>query len=475
MERTLKRLEEEEDRHYPDTERQMHQITLNVSLSLSDSLQPELVPAWNCLGEQYWRKGDLNGAKTCFTGALQHCKNKESLRSLSMVLRQLPGRPEEREAHVVKSLDCARQALQLDITDGTSWYILGNAYISLFFSSGQTPQLSQQALSAYTQAEKVDSTASSNPDLHFNRATLYQYEEMFGAALAGFCRAGALDPGWSEPAQREKQLLEYLERLTTLLGNKVCWDTGGPDSRPHIQCSVNVLYFKKLLSALINRSTSSNAPLRVCINAPSSGLYTRHTAHTLWTVHSTHCAHTLDCTLDTLRTHSGLYTRHTAHTLWTVHSTHCAHTLDCTLDTLRTHSGLYTRHTAHTLWTVHSTHCAHTLDCTLDTLRTHSGLCTRHTAHTLGTVHSTHCTHSGLSTQHTAHTLDYTLDTLHTHSGLCTRHTAHTLWTIHSTHCTHSGLCTRHTAHTLDCPLNTLRTHWTFTLDTLHTHSGLYT
>ncbi|XP_066579055.1 tetratricopeptide repeat protein 5 isoform X2 [Amia ocellicauda] len=231
MERTLKRLEEEEDRYRHDAAFLLLKgRALSVSpgfsaaaealLSRAVKLQPELVPAWNCLGEQYWRKGDLNGAKTCFTGALQHCKNKESLRSLSMVLRQLPGRPEEREAHVVKSLDCARQALQLDITDGTSWYILGNAYISLFFSSGQTPQLSQQALSAYTQAEKVDSTASSNPDLHFNRATLYQYEEMFGAALAGFCRAGALDPGWSEPAQREKQLLEYLERLTTLLGNK---------------------------------------------------------------------------------------------------------------------------------------------------------------------------------------------------------------------------------------------------------------
>lgn len=34
-----------------------------------------------------------------------------------------------------------------------SWAdILGNAYISLFFSSGQNPQMSQQALSAYSQA-----------------------------------------------------------------------------------------------------------------------------------------------------------------------------------------------------------------------------------------------------------------------------------------------------------------------------------
>lgn len=30
--------------------------------------------------------------------------------------------------------------------------ILGNAYVSLFFTCGQNPQMSQQALSAYTQS-----------------------------------------------------------------------------------------------------------------------------------------------------------------------------------------------------------------------------------------------------------------------------------------------------------------------------------
>lgn len=93
--------------------------------------------------------------------------------------------------------------------------ILGNAYISMFFTSGQNPQLSQQALSAYAQAvsisssslsciiqtficvyihniiwpklaviilpynficaylqEKIDKASSMNPDLHFNRATV---------------------------------------------------------------------------------------------------------------------------------------------------------------------------------------------------------------------------------------------------------------------------------------------------------------
>ncbi|KAG9331848.1 hypothetical protein JZ751_016874 [Albula glossodonta] len=232
MEKILKKLEEKEGSHRHSAEFLLLQgRCLSVapgfsslaeeSLSRAVKLDPGLVEGWNTLGEQYWRKGDLNAAQTCFTGALQQCKNKVSLRSLSMVLRQLAaGGAEEHGQRVLQSVDMARQAVQMDVTDGTSWYVLGNAYISLFFTSGQNPQVSQQAMSAYAQAEKVDRTASSNPDLHFNRATLFQYEEMFGLALVGYSRAAALDPAWVDPPERERQLLDYLERLTCLIQNK---------------------------------------------------------------------------------------------------------------------------------------------------------------------------------------------------------------------------------------------------------------
>lgn len=67
----------------------------------------------------------------------------------------------------------------------------------------------------------MDRAASCYPELHFNRSTLFQYEEMYGSALAGYSRAAELDPGWKEPPEREKQLLEYLEKVTELLQNKV--------------------------------------------------------------------------------------------------------------------------------------------------------------------------------------------------------------------------------------------------------------
>ncbi len=44
-------------------------------LSCAVKLEPGLVKGWNILGEQYWKKGDLTGAKNCFTGALQQVKD----------------------------------------------------------------------------------------------------------------------------------------------------------------------------------------------------------------------------------------------------------------------------------------------------------------------------------------------------------------------------------------------------------------
>ncbi|XP_057283754.1 tetratricopeptide repeat protein 5-like, partial [Pezoporus wallicus] len=98
--------------------------------------------------------------------------------------------------------------------------VLGNAYVSLFFAGGQSPEAARRALGAYAQAERVDPEAANNPDLHLNRATLLQYEERYGAALDGLSRAGALAPGWAEPRRRHAQLVDFLSRLCAALANR---------------------------------------------------------------------------------------------------------------------------------------------------------------------------------------------------------------------------------------------------------------
>lgn len=44
------------------------------ALSKAVKLDPKLLEAWNCLGECYWKKGDVEAARNCFTGALQHVR-----------------------------------------------------------------------------------------------------------------------------------------------------------------------------------------------------------------------------------------------------------------------------------------------------------------------------------------------------------------------------------------------------------------
>ncbi|XP_061524598.1 tetratricopeptide repeat protein 5 isoform X3 [Phycodurus eques] len=265
LEKVLKKLQEKEEcnRHKAEFLLQKGRC-LNVApdfsaaaedcLSRAVKLEPGLVQGWNTLGEQYWKKGDLMAAKNCFTGALQQSKNKVSLRNMSMVLRQLPAAGGDAHGkQVLESVDMARQAVQLDVTDGTSWYILGNAYVSLFFSCGQKPQLSTQALSAYAQAERVDRAAACYPELHFNRATLFQYEEMFGSALGGYSRAAALDPGWPEPAEKEKQLMEYLNNVTELCQKKSVFagEGEGPAFAQHALRPDRVVFGPVFLSRLL--------------------------------------------------------------------------------------------------------------------------------------------------------------------------------------------------------------------------------
>ena len=48
-------------------------------LTKAVKLEPNLVEAWNELGECYWKNDDIQQAKNCFVGALRHVKFLSSL------------------------------------------------------------------------------------------------------------------------------------------------------------------------------------------------------------------------------------------------------------------------------------------------------------------------------------------------------------------------------------------------------------
>ncbi|KAL6435738.1 hypothetical protein ACFW04_005554 [Cataglyphis niger] len=188
-------------------------------LSKAVKLEPKLIEAWNELGECYWKNDDIKQAKNCFAGALQHDRNKVSLRNLSMVLRQeQTSSIEQRTKNIQQGVEYAKEAVSLDTTDGISWAILGNSYLSSFFTVAQSPTTLRLCMSAYIQAEK-DIIARSNPDLFYNKAIALKYQEEYKLALQSFENAIALDPLWETPCNKRDELLKYLKDIQNLINH----------------------------------------------------------------------------------------------------------------------------------------------------------------------------------------------------------------------------------------------------------------
>jgi hypothetical protein len=76
------------------------------------------------------------------------------------------------------------QAVQLDTRDGTSWSILGNAYLAHLFSVSQNPRTLKQAMSAYKQAVR-DYTRHITWDRCYDFKTIFA--NFLGEEIGVFC------------------------------------------------------------------------------------------------------------------------------------------------------------------------------------------------------------------------------------------------------------------------------------------------
>jgi len=196
-----------------------HDMHAEECLSKAVKLDPSLIEGWNELGESYWKHKNIEAACNCFTGAISKKKNKVSLRNLSMVQRQLGTDFESKVSNIKKSVDTAKEGVSLDVTDGRSWFVLGNAYLSLFFFTGQNPSSLKSCMAAYKKAAS-NVIEQSNPDLHYNRAVAFKYEENFPDALTGYEMAGLLDPSWNEPKIDRQDLINRLKNTMEMIEKK---------------------------------------------------------------------------------------------------------------------------------------------------------------------------------------------------------------------------------------------------------------
>lgn len=186
-------------------------------LSVAVKLDPSRIDAWNALGNCLWKKGDLKGAMSCFTGASKQKKNAVSLRQQSMLMRQLGETPTEKLNNIKESVNIATQAVSVDVSDAESWYILGNAFMAKFFSCDHLPEDLTSAMKAYKRADKDGNNR--NPDLHFNRANVLMFQEEYDAAVEGFKKAASIDP--SLPAgDHVDGIIRHVSRVANLVETK---------------------------------------------------------------------------------------------------------------------------------------------------------------------------------------------------------------------------------------------------------------
>ncbi|XP_020522846.1 tetratricopeptide repeat protein 5 isoform X3 [Amborella trichopoda] len=194
-------------------------------------LNPFIQDAWLCLGNCLWKKGELAAAKNCLLLALNKGREKRILCLLSMLERKIAEGTENPLELVEESIGHAKEAVMLDIKDGSSWHTLGNSYFVSFFVGGtQDEEKLKHALKAYANAvslhkfwpwsyKEKDESMKTNSDLHFNKAILDQFMEKYDAALSGFEAAALQNPSLNADKNIEK-IIKVLDKLNDSVTNQ---------------------------------------------------------------------------------------------------------------------------------------------------------------------------------------------------------------------------------------------------------------
>ena len=175
---------------------------------LSDAvkLDPSLIDAWNCLGECFWQRGELETARYTFLGALEHARTGGTLCHLSMLLRTMSAAAGLNESLLFESVALAKEAVRLDPTNERAWAGLGSAHLSLHINVTGAADDLHMAHRAFTHAARVTggggtggggtATAAAESrlaDLHVNHAMVCVLLDDADGALRHCTKQHAID------------------------------------------------------------------------------------------------------------------------------------------------------------------------------------------------------------------------------------------------------------------------------------------
>lgn len=171
-----------------------HQAAAREGLEKAIELNDRNSEALRDLGVVHYRLREFEKAMELYEKALEiDAEDKKLLGYMSIAMRAIPAKNNDaKRENLERGIELAKQAVNLDINDAHSWYLLGNAYMTTFFNTEKYDYL-DKSLKAYMQSEK--SQKYPNPDLYNNRATIFSYFERYSEAIRDYMKAHAIDPG----------------------------------------------------------------------------------------------------------------------------------------------------------------------------------------------------------------------------------------------------------------------------------------
>ncbi|XP_073999114.1 tetratricopeptide repeat protein 5-like [Rhodnius prolixus] len=182
------------------------------ALTKAVTIDPNMVEAWNALADCHWDVGDYEKARFCLEKSLRLERSKKALRHMSAVCRKLATKYPDREPiYLQTGLNLAKEAVSMDVKDGSSWAVLGNAYLTAHLKLKDDMKGAKLALSAYKQAVSNGNTL--NPELFYYQGYIYTFCENYEEALTSLDNAIALDGDNVQAIELKEKVLNFLNNI----------------------------------------------------------------------------------------------------------------------------------------------------------------------------------------------------------------------------------------------------------------------